>query len=181
MRSEKDKNGERIISGYAIVFNQRSELLGNFYEYIDKNSLDDVDLSDVKCLVNHDYSKILGGTKSDTLFLKVDEKGLKFSVRIPETSYGNDIYESVRRGDINQCSFSFIIDDKDATAQEITRLEKGVYERTVKKIDKLIEVSVVTIPAYKQTTAEIERDYQHAVNQFEKSKLELELELINLD
>lgn len=174
-----DNNDEKIIEGYAIVFNQKSKKMGNFYEVISKNALDNVDLSDVKCLLDHDYSKILGRTKSKTLELSVDEKGLKFKCVLPQTSYADDLYELVNRSDVNECSFGFKVNEADKTAQTIKKMNDGSYLRTVNKIQTLFEISIVSLPAYSNTTAQIKRDFDNAVQQFEKEKLTLELELLD--
>ena len=176
--SSSDDN-KKVITGYALKFGERSKKLGNFYEVIDRHALDNVDFTDVKCLIDHDYSKILGRTKSDTLELKVDDVGLFFSVEIPNTSYALDLYESVKRGDISECSFGFKVDEKDRMAQQVQRVENGLYLRTVKKISTLSEVSIVANPAYSNTTADIKRDYEQAIAQHEQTKLKLEIELLN--
>ncbi|EQA5419178.1 HK97 family phage prohead protease [Enterococcus hirae] len=67
------------ISGYAIKFDEKSKLLGNYYEIIDSKALNKTDLSDVKCYFNHDSSAVLGRTKAKTLELIIDDKGLMFS------------------------------------------------------------------------------------------------------
>lgn len=175
-----ENDGTKVISGYAIKFNEKSKLLGNFYEVIDEHALDNVNLSDVKCLVDHDFSKVLGRTLSDTLSLSIDKVGLHFECKLANTSYANDLYELIARADVNECSFGFTVDETDKTAQTITRDKNGVLVRHVKKIDKLYEVSIVSLPAYSNTSAEIKRDFETAQKQFELEKLSLEFELLNL-
>lgn len=170
----------RVITGYAMKFNQRSKKLGNYYESIDKHALDGVDLTDVKCLIDHDYSKILGRTKAGTLTLNVDEVGLRFEVELPNVTYANDLYQSIARQDVNECSFGFIVDETDKTAQSVAKLVDGSYLRTVKKIKELREISIVTLPAYGNTSAEIKRDYDSAVKQHRMNKLQIELELLTI-
>lgn len=177
------KEASKIINGYAIVFNQRSQLLGNFYEVIDPYALEGLDLSNVLCLYDHDDSKILGRTRSNTLQLEVDDRGLKFQVEVPNTSYGNDLYSLCERGDISECSFGFLVNQEDPTAQVIEKLDENTYLRTIHKIDKLVEVSIVASPAYTQTTASIKRDYEDAIKDFEAQEnenLSLQLELLKM-
>lgn len=174
-----DDSDEKIIEGYAIKFNEQSKKLGTFYEIIDSRALDNVDLSDVKCLLDHDYSKVLGRTKSKTLELSVDEKGLKFRCVLPKTSYADDLYELVNRSDVNECSFGFTVDEADKTAKTIKKMNDGSYLRTVNKINKLFEISIVSLPAYSNTSAEIKRDFDNAIAIYEKEKLTLELELLD--
>lgn len=176
----KTDGANRVITGYAIKFNQRSKRLGNYYESIDRHALDGVDLTDVKCLIDHDYSKILGRTKAGTLTLTVDDIGLKFEVILANVTYANDLYQSIERQDVNECSFGFTVDESNRTAQEVSRLTDGSYLRTVKKIKELREISIVTLPAYGNTSAEIKRDYESAVQQHEMNKLQIELELLTI-
>ncbi|MEJ7207705.1 HK97 family phage prohead protease, partial [Staphylococcus epidermidis] len=74
---------DMVIKGYAIIFNTMSDDLGGFREIVAPNALDDVDISDVKCLINHDFNYVIGRTQAGTLELKVDEKGLYFKCHLP--------------------------------------------------------------------------------------------------
>ena len=76
--------------GYALRFNTLSNDLGGFVETISPQALEDADLSDVRCLIDHDSSKVLGRTTSDTLKLNVDDEGLYFRCQLPDTSYSRD-------------------------------------------------------------------------------------------
>ncbi|MBZ3642436.1 HK97 family phage prohead protease [Enterococcus casseliflavus] len=174
------KEGKKFLTGYAIKFGQRSKKLGNYYEIIDSRALDNVDLTDVKGLVDHDYSKVLGRTLSNTLILEVDEIGLKFEIELADTSYANDLYKSIERGDINECSFGFKIDETDRNSTTVDKLDSNTYLRTVKKIKELREISIVSLPAYENTNAEIKRDLEQAVKQYEIEKAAIELELLTL-
>lgn len=153
-QAELRKDGEgRKVRGVAIVYNQLSENLGGYREQIDPSALDGCDMSDVRCLIDHKDSLVLGRTKSGTLTLSNGDGGLSFECDPPDTSYARDLAVCMERGDINQCSFSFSIapggsewSEDPATGAEI---------RTVKKIARLYDVSVVTYPAYPQTSSEI--------------------------
>ena len=98
---------DNVVEGYALKFNKESRNLGGFVEVIDKSALDNVDLSDVRCFLDHDSSKLLGRTKSGTLELNVDDVGLHFRCVLPNTTVGRDALELVKRGDLSQCSFMF--------------------------------------------------------------------------
>lgn len=141
-------NEKMIVEGYALRFNTLSNDLGGFVETISPQALKDADLSDVRCLIDHDSSKVLGRTTSKTLELKVDDEGLYFRCQLPDTSYSRDLYENIRVGNINQCSFGFILDDDGDT---IEKRDDGLFKRTLNKIRSLFDVSVVTYPAYNDT------------------------------
>lgn len=154
-------NEKMIVEGYALRFNTLSNDLGGFVETISPQALEDADLSDVRCLIDHDPSKVLGRTTSETLSLKVDDEGLYFRCRLPDTSYSRDLYENIRLGNINQCSFGFVLDEGGDTVE---RRDDGLFKRTLNKIRSLFDVSVVTYPAYNDT------DVAPALRSIEKVK-----------
>ena len=87
---DKAKTGPKKLSGYAVVFNSPSKDLGGFKEVVDPHAFDDVDLSDVYMVSNHDFSQVLASTKAGTLTLNVDDKGLQFEATLPDTTTAND-------------------------------------------------------------------------------------------
>ncbi|WP_323713009.1 HK97 family phage prohead protease [Mammaliicoccus sciuri] len=139
---------QMIVEGYALRFNTLSNDLGGFVEEISPEALKEADLSDVRCLIDHDSSKVLGRTTSETLELKIDEEGLYFRTQLPNTTYAKDLYENIRLGNINQCSFGFILDEN---GDEFEKREDGLFKRTLRKIKSLFDVSIVTYPAYNDT------------------------------
>ncbi|MGO3006367.1 MAG: HK97 family phage prohead protease [Lactococcus cremoris] len=144
-----DEAAEKIISGYFIVFNSETELYEGCFEEIAPESFDNVDLSDVRALIDHETSKVIGRTKSGTLTLSVDAKGVYGEIKVNENdTEAMNLYSRVQRGDVDQCSFGFNILDE---AME-TR-DDGSYKFTIKAIE-LFEVSVVTFPAYADTAVE---------------------------
>jgi len=135
------------ISGYAAVFDSPSEDLGGFIETIAPGAFADTLDGDVRALWNHNSTYVLGRTTNGTLSLAEDERGLRFEVQPPDTSYAADVVALIKRGDINQMSFGFeVLDDE-------WRTENGKNYRTLKKV-RLFEVSPVTFPAYPETSAE---------------------------
>lgn len=137
IRAKTDKQ-RHLLSGYAIVFNSPSENMG-FIETVDSHALDDVDLSSVYALYNHNFDNVLGKTGKN-LSLNVDEKGLSFSLELLPSD--EHIFELVQQGIINKMSFGFIVDKDDW--QDSTH-------RTIKHIKQLKEISLVPVPAYEGT------------------------------
>lgn len=170
-----EKTEDNVVEGYALKFNKESRNLGGFVETISPEALNGVDLTDVRCFLDHDSSKLLGRTSSGTLTLAVDEVGLHFRCALPNTSTGRDAMELVQRGDLNQCSFGFTVDkDKWTKGNEIMT-------RSINKIGSLFEISLVSIPAYDDTDVRVAtRSLEEAVNEIEKQRLGLELELLGL-
>ena len=144
--------GKRTVSGYAAVFDQPSEDFGGWREVIAPGAFDGVlASSDCRCLVNHDRNQVLGRTASKTLALSVDERGLKFECSMPDTQYARDLAACMERGDIDQCSFAFSVAMGGSKWEE----QDKTTIRTITKISRLYDVSVVTYPAYPQTSADI--------------------------
>jgi HK97 family phage prohead protease len=159
LRAEPDAQGSgRAVRGYAALFNSRSENLGctewQFYETIAPGAFDGVLNDDVRCLFNHEAELILARSKngSGTLKIGVDQTGLWYEFDAPETQVGNDLLVSLRRGDIDQSSFSFMVDDSGQSFVE-SKIGDGptVIERTITKFSRLLDVSPVTYPAYTET------------------------------
>lgn len=181
-------NEKMIVEGYALRFNTLSNDLGGFVETISPEALKDADLSDVRCLIDHDSSKVLGRTTSETLSLNIDDEGLYFRCKLPDTSYSRDLYENIRLGNINQCSFGFVLDEDGDTFE---KRDDGLFKRTLNKIRSLFDVSIVTYPAYADTSVEpalrsienIKQEEQNVIKA-EQRKLDLvkmQLELLKLE
>lgn len=143
----RSDDGENRISGYAAVFHRLSENMGGFREKILPGAFDNVLNDDVRALINHQSSLILGRTKADTLQLSVDDKGLHYRIDPPDTQYAKDLIASIRRGDITQSSFSFQIEDDNWNEDDDGRLI-----RTIKSFKRLFDIAPVTYPAYPDTT-----------------------------
>lgn len=147
LRAIKDE--EKRCEGYAVVFNKSTDL-GWFTEEIDKDAFNDADMSSTFLLFNHDPNIVLAGTQNKSLELKIDKEGLFQRSNIIATSQGKDIYELVKQGIITKMSFGFTI-DRDGGEEWISGEEKE--HRIIKKVKKLFDVSLVTYPAYDQTSA----------------------------
>ena len=146
----ESEGDDMTLEGYAAVYNSETDL-GHFREVIKPGAFDGVLDNDVRALINHDPNLILGRTTNGTLELSVDERGLKYRVKLGDQQYAKDFYESVKRGDISQSSFAFTI-DKQSWNEERT-------VRSVDKVRQLLDVSPVTYPAYAAATVQA-RDQQ---------------------
>ena len=141
--------GEPTIEGYAAVFNQESEPLGGFTERIEPGAFQDTlkEQADVRALVNHDPSQLLGRSGAGTLSLSEDDHGLRVSIKPPDTTVGRDTMESLRRGDLSQMSFAFTLRGSDGE-----KWNDDFTERRLLAVN-LRDVSVVAYPAYTDTEA----------------------------
>lgn len=154
-QQQSDKQQPKTIEGYALLFNSPSKDLGGFVEVIDPAALDNVDLSNVIMLDQHDYSKPLASVKAGTLKLDTDDKGLHFTAELdPSVSYASDAYANVKSGNVDSMSFRFDIDDG---GDEFTQDDQGNVTRTIKQVKDLFEVSTVTIPAYDDSNVQVDK------------------------
>lgn len=152
----RESDGNLYIEGYFAVFGAKYWLWDEAYETVEPGAFDDQIEGDVRALANHDTRLVLGRTQAGTLTLRQDEKGLWGSILINQQDQdAMNLYERVKRGDINQCSFGFDIIEQDV---EYTEGQPTVWR--IKKV-KLYEVSVVTFPAYEETSVEArKKDYE---------------------
>lgn len=141
-----DEVGDMYISGYFSVFNSNYNIFDGATESIAETAFDGALSDDIRCLIDHDTRLVLGRTKANTLTLKTDSRGLWGEVKInPNDQDAVNLYERVKRGDVDQCSFGF-----DILEEEFEDRGTSVHW-TIKKV-KLYEVSVVTFPAYTDTS-----------------------------
>lgn len=142
------EEGTQKVEGYAVVFNSITDL-GWFTEEIDEHAFDNTDISDVYLLGNHDENIVLAGTSNNTLELDVNNKGVYQKSDIIDTTTGRDWFKLVEKGLIRKQSFAFTI----ASDGEEWTERDGKEHRIIRKIDKLFDVSLVTYPAYSDTSA----------------------------
>jgi HK97 family phage prohead protease len=164
-----------LFEGYASVFNSRSENLGGFTEFVAPGAFTRSlkSRNDVKLLWNHDAGQVLGSTRAKTMSLVEDNRGLKVSATLPNTSLGRDTAELIRTGIIDSMSFGFNV-IKDSWNAEGN-------ERTLHSV-RLFEVSIVAFPAYSSTAGTTNvRSVEKLAKRAEVDMAELEAALIKLE
>ena len=143
----REENDEMIIEGYFTVFNSNYEIWPGMSESIAPGAFKNALAGDIRALINHDTTLVLGRTAAKTLEVSEDERGLWGRIRInPKDSDAVNLYERVKRGDVSQCSIGF-----DIVTEETEFLENGDIHWTIKEINPLYEVSCCTFPAYEST------------------------------
>lgn len=164
VRANSDK---RTLAGYASLFDSPAEIGGYFVEKIAPGAFDSAMNADVRALVDHDSGRVIGRTKSGTLRLSQDAKGLAVEIDVPDTTDGNDLWTLVERGDISGMSFGFRV-----TKQEWDDTDPEKPMRTILAVD-LFEVSAVAFPAYDDTTLAA-RSLETARAEIDKAKVDAE-------
>ena len=171
----RSANDDLFIEGYFSVFNSEYPLWEGSSEIVKPGAFTNSVSGDVRALINHDSSLVLGRTKAGTLTLRQDERGLWGSIRINRDDVdAMNLYARVQRGDVDQCSFGF-----DIKRETFVDLGDGKCRWEIEEVDPLYEVSVCTFPAYtetsvsarKQDLAEIEKRRAEAWRSDMKKKL----------
>lgn len=144
--TRSDDNGGMFIEGYFAVFNSPYEVCSGCTETIAPEAFNNTLGGDIKALCDHDARLVLGRCKAGTLELRADAHGLWGRITInPNDRDAVNLYERVKRGDVDQCSFGFEI-----VNEETDFRDDGSVHFTIREV-KLYEVSVVTFPAYEET------------------------------
>lgn len=149
-RADED-GGKMIIEGYAAVYDDET-LIGDeewgFYERIERGAFDGANMKDVPLKYNHsDAVPILARTRNKSLELKTDDKGLFIHAELLDTQDNRDMYKRIQTGLIDKMSFAFTVRKEGET------WEKGkTPKRSIKKFDRIFDVSVVDVPAYEGTS-----------------------------
>jgi len=188
----EERDGEMILEGYAAVFDQPTVLYTDengieYKEVISRNAFDNCDMS--KCCLKYNHESavpVMARVRGGSLELGVDDYGLKFRGKLFNTSISRDVYELVKEGGIDECSFAFTIATDGAPYDKKTRT------RTVSSIAYLWDVAVVDNPAYGGTSVsarsffemEIEKEAleneKQAEEQRKRKALNLQLELLEV-
>jgi len=142
----REDGGNLSIEGYFAVFDSIYEIAPGMSESIAPGAFSKTLSGDIRALINHDTTLVLGRTKANTLQLREDAHGLWGSITInPKDGDALNLYERVKRGDVDQCSFGF-----DILNEETDFRDDGSVHWTIKEVE-LYEVSPCTFPAYEET------------------------------
>lgn len=170
----REDSGNLSIEGYFAVFNSNYEMGMGMSESIKPGAFSNTLSGDIRALINHDTTLVLGRTKAGTLNLRQDERGLWGSITInPNDSDAMNLYQRVKRGDVDQCSIGFFI-----VSEETDFREDGSVHWTITEIE-LFEVSCCTFPAYEETSIaaraaekkDLEKRYSEAWKEKMKERL----------
>lgn len=160
----KEEESQKYLDAYFIKYNEETELWPGFFEEVAPEAVvNSLRNNDIVCLFNHIDGVVLGRTSNNTLELNSDSTGLFGTVEINENdAEAMNIYSRVKRGDITACSFGF-----QPIEEEFEDRGDGTFKTTIKDMN-LIEVSIVTFPAYPSTEASARKK---DINRFKKEVL----------
>lgn len=142
----REEGDDLFIEGYFSVFNSPYEMYEDYTEIVKNGAFEEtLRKDDIRALINHDTTLVLGRTTAGTLELSEDERGLFGRIKVNRNDQdAMNAYARVQRGDVTQCSFGFDVEQFDT---EVERNHTTSYLTRV----KLYEVSVCTFPAYTDT------------------------------
>ena len=163
----QEQDGKMILEGYAVVFNTPTVLFKvgdtEYKEIIDSKAFNECDMSDC-CLKYNHGGMLLARVRGGSLKLSVDEKGLFFQAELFDTQTSRDVYNIVKQGGLDKCSFAFRVREEAFDEQTLTR--------TILKIEKLYDVAVVDIPAYQETSVSARNLFEMEIEDKKKRDLE---------
>ena len=179
----REEAGQGIIEGRPVVFNERTNL-GYFDEIIDRNALANCDMRDVRLCLNHDtsyvYARSRNNNENSTMQIGFDDMGMYFraNLDIENSPKAQDYYAAVRRGDMDKMSFMFVIGE-----DKWEGLETDHPLRTITSIERIVEISAVTFPAYEGTSisARYTESLENDKSALESAKAALESAKRSLD
>ncbi len=191
VRKAAGGEGSNTIGGYAVKYNTPVLIVDRWGDrYLEEIAAGCFDESlnsskeagkEIKALWNHDTGRPLGSTKTDTLrFNQEDKSGLAYDIDLPNNTWGNDVRESVRRGDVDGSSFGFICQED--RWSKVEHEGEQIYKRSVVKAE-LLEVSPCTFPAYDSSEIScrsFERVKEEAKEESRIEKLKLEARLLEI-
>lgn len=143
----RDDGDDLVIEGYFAVFDSPYVLWDGATEIVKPGAFAGCLSGDIRALIDHDTRLVLGRTKAGTLTLREDARGLYGTIKINrDDADAMSLYARVQRGDVDQCSFGFDIEE-----ETFVDLGGGQCRWEINKVNPLYEVSVVTYPAYEET------------------------------
>ena len=156
-RAIGDQGDERrVVTGYASTFDEPYVLFDGdgwkYMEVVDRGAVDDTDMSDVIMQYDH-RGRVFARTRNNTLVVNPDEKGLFIEADLGGTEIGRELYEEIRGGYTDRMSFGFTVNGE---YEESRKTDEGVriYLRHITSVQKLYDVSAVSLPANDGTSIE---------------------------
>lgn len=165
--------GQPEVFGYALKWGAKYRFAW-FTEEIQRGALDEADTSDVRILFNHNQDLVIGRTKSGTAQIGFDEVGMWYRSSIPDSPTGQNLMESLKRGDVDQSSWAFSI-ARDETGRSIGDkwiIEEGKEHRIITRVATVYDASPVTYPANPDTSAA-----KRSLDEFRNSNKEISEEV----
>ena len=150
MEVREEQDGRKVVEGYATTFNEEYKLWGDaryqVLESVDGNAFKDTDMSDVIMQYDHE-GRVFARTSNGTLKLEADSHGLKITADLGGTEQGRQLYEEIKGGYTTKMSFGFRVKTAERMIEEDEVTGNVTVHRKITAIEKLYDVSAVSLPA----------------------------------
>lgn len=163
-------DGKMTLTGRAAVFDTPTVIhdpLGDYNEIIRAGALEGADLSDVHLFYGHDLTKVPLARVPKTMQLSISPAGLDVTAELPDTEAAREVYQAVQRGDLSGMSFAFTVPAGGVEYDPRTNT------RTINRIDKILEVSVVPYPAYQSTSVEARSQMDGTLSAYRQAQIKI--------
>ena len=162
---------DNTITGKPIVFESLTDL-GTHYEIIKRGALDNCDLSDISLLINHNFDMLplarYRQGKESTISIDLNDECLGFESTLdPSNPRSAEALSSIRRGDIQKMSFGFLLSIEDTTCCHWIENRNDKPTLVITHIDKVFDISIVTWPAYDDTSVSMKRSKEIESEEFD--------------
>jgi HK97 family phage prohead protease len=173
IRAAESASGTMTLTGRAVVFDTPALIhdpLGDYNEIIRSGALAGADMSDVHLFYGHDLTTVPLARVPKTMQLSISPAGLDITAQLPNTAAAQEVYQAVKRGDLSGMSFAFTVPAGGDTYDPETNT------RTISRIDKILEISVVPYPAYQTTSVEARSAINGSLSAY-KAKTEAKIKI----
>ena len=175
IREEQD--GRKVVEGYATTFNEEYKLWGDeryqVLEMVDRKAFDNCDMSDVIMQYDHE-GRVFARTGNGTLELKADDHGLKITADLSGTELGRQLYEEIKGGYTTKMSFGFRVKTAERTIEEDEVTGNTTVHRKITAIEKLYDVSAVSLPANDATEISARNLCEGVITEVKQERLAVE-------
>ena len=177
LETRDDQDGKKIVEGYATTFNQEYKLFGDdrfqVLESIDRHAFDNADMADVIMQYDHE-GRVFARKSNGTLVLTADDHGLKIRADLGGTDIGRQLYEEIKGGYTTKMSFGFSVKKVERWDEMDEQEEKHTVHRKITEIQKLYDVSAVSLPANDATEISARNVGEGVIAEVEKEILAIE-------
>ena len=175
IREEQD--GRKVVEGYATTFNEEYKLWGDeryqVLESVDGNAFTETDMSDVIMQYDHE-GRVFARTGNGTLKLEADEHGLKITADLGGTEQGRQLYEEIKGGYTTKMRFGFRVKTAERTIEEDEVTGNVKVHRKITAIEKLYDVSAVSLPANDATEISARKLCEGVITEVKEERLAIE-------
>ena len=170
----REENGEKIVDGYATVFNEEYTLYSyagyEVRESFDPASFDETDLSDVIMQYDHE-GRVFARGSNGTLTVKPDQHGLRIRANLGGTEIGSQLYEEIKGGYTTKMSIGFTVKTQERTEERDEDAGRTIVHRKITGVKKLYDVSAVSLPANDATEISARNFGEGVIAEIEKEHL----------